>query len=71
MTVSRAGNSGSTLAKQQTALLTGRERLLDPRMQNILPDWLSGRPNYWWFSDAAIEEHAVSELVLMPPLDPQ
>ncbi len=42
------------------------ERLFNEQMTNGLDDWLSGTPDYWWFSDAAIAEHAVSELVLNP-----
>ncbi len=42
------------------------ERLFDSHMTNDVENWLSGTPNYWWFSDAAISEHAVSELLLKP-----
>ncbi|MEH6605459.1 MAG: penicillin acylase family protein [Pseudomonadales bacterium] len=42
------------------------ERLFDPHMTNMLPNWVSGKPDYWWFSDEAIEAHAVSEMVLTP-----
>lgn len=42
------------------------ERLFDPQMTNGLDDWLSGTPDAWWFSDKAIAEHTVSELVLNP-----
>jgi hypothetical protein len=27
---------------------------------------MSGEPEYWWFSDPAIETHSVSTLVLNP-----
>ena len=42
------------------------ERLFNPHMKNQLPAWLDGRPQYWWFSDAAIEQHIQSELRLTP-----
>ncbi|NND39066.1 MAG: penicillin acylase family protein [Pseudomonadales bacterium] len=40
------------------------ERLFNSQMTNSLPSWISGTPNYWWFSDAAIAEHQVSELLI-------
>lgn len=42
------------------------ERLFDPKMTNMLPNWLAGEANYWWFSDQAIEAHRVSEMILTP-----
>ena len=42
------------------------DRLFHDQFKDQLPDWITGTPNYWWFSDAAIEEHAVSELTLTP-----
>ena len=39
---------------------------LAAQFKDQLPDWLTGTPNYWWFSDTAIEDHAVSELTLTP-----
>jgi len=44
-------------------------RQFDPHLKDQMELWLTGEPNYWWFSDAAIEEHAVSELLLLP--DPE
>lgn len=41
-------------------------RQFDPHLKDQLPAWRSGVPNYWWFSDAAIEAHAQSELMLAP-----
>lgn len=42
------------------------ERVFDPNMTNMLPSWLQGKPDYWWFSDEAIEAHRVSEMILTP-----
>lgn len=42
------------------------DRLFHPQFKNHLGDWTEETPNYWWFSDEAIESHAVSELVLEP-----
>jgi penicillin amidase len=42
------------------------ERLFDPWNKNFLDSWLSGEKRYWWFSDKAIESHAVFELILAP-----
>lgn len=41
-------------------------RQFDPHLKDQSAAWLSGEPRYWWFSDAAIAEHAVSELTLTP-----
>jgi penicillin amidase len=41
-------------------------RQFDPHVKDQTAAWLSGEPRYWWFSDAAIEQHKVSELVLSP-----
>ena len=41
-------------------------RQFDPHLKDQMAVWLTGEPNYWWFSDAAIREHAVSELELAP-----
>jgi penicillin amidase len=41
-------------------------RQFDPHLKDQMAVWLTGEPNYWWFSDAAIREHAVSELELVP-----
>ena len=50
------------------AVLTGGAsgRQFDPHLKDQTAAWLSGEPRYWWFSDAAIAEHAVSELTLAP-----
>lgn len=42
------------------------DRLFHPQFKDQLGDWISGTPNYWWFSDEAIAEHAVTELRLEP-----
>lgn len=41
-------------------------RQFDRHLQDQLPAWHSGEPSYWWFSDAAIAKHAVSEQLLVP-----
>jgi penicillin amidase len=41
-------------------------RQFDPHLKDQTAAWLSGEPRYWWFSDAAIAEHKVSELTLRP-----
>jgi penicillin amidase len=41
-------------------------RQFDPHLKDQMAVWLTGEPNFWWFSDTAIQEHAVSELTLMP-----
>jgi penicillin amidase len=50
------------------AVLTGGAsgRQFDPHLKDQTPAWLNGEPRYWWFSDAAIAEHARSELTLTP-----
>lgn len=50
------------------AVLTGGAsgRQFDPHLKDQTGAWLSGEPRYWWFSDAAITEHKVSELTLTP-----
>jgi penicillin G amidase len=50
------------------AVLTGGAsgRQFDPHLKDQTAAWLSGEPRYWWFSDAAIAEHKVSELTLTP-----
>ncbi|WP_076001373.1 penicillin acylase family protein [Pseudohalioglobus lutimaris] len=40
------------------------DRLFHPQFKHLLGDWLTGTPNYWWYSDQAIESHAVSEMTL-------
>lgn len=42
------------------------ERLFDQHQQDSLPDWLEGKPGYWWFSDRAIRENTVNTLLLSP-----
>lgn len=42
------------------------ERLFSPHAKDQLADWIDGSPRYWWFSDRAIEEHAVSHFLLEP-----
>ena len=42
------------------------ERWFDPWNKNFLDSWLSGEKRYWWFSDAAIADHAEYELLLQP-----
>ncbi|MCZ6831867.1 MAG: penicillin acylase family protein [Gammaproteobacteria bacterium] len=42
------------------------DRLFHDQFKDQLPDWITGTPNYWWFSNQAINEHAVSELMLTP-----
>lgn len=41
-------------------------RVLNPHTTDQVGPYMSGAPLYWWFSDQAIAEHAVSELVLKP-----
>jgi len=41
-------------------------RQFDAHLKDQMDAWLSGEPRYWWFSDAAIAEHKVSELRLEP-----
>jgi penicillin amidase len=41
-------------------------RQFDPHLKDQTEAWLTGEPRYWWFSDAAIAEHAASELTLIP-----
>ncbi len=50
------------------AVLTGGAsgRQFDPHLRDQTPAWLNGELRYWWFSDAAIAEHAASELTLTP-----
>jgi penicillin amidase len=50
------------------AVLSGgaSARQFDPHLKDQLAIWRTGEPNYWWFSDAAIEAHAQSELMLVP-----
>ncbi len=51
-----------------TAVLVGGAsgRQFDAHLKDQTPAWLSGEQRYWWFSDAAIENHARSALVLQP-----
>ena len=41
-------------------------RQFDAHLKDQTPAWLSGEPRFWWFSDAAIEKHGQTELVLQP-----
>jgi penicillin amidase len=41
-------------------------RQFDPHLKDQTGAWLSGEPRYWWFSDAAINRHRASELILLP-----
>lgn len=42
-------------------------RTLHPHLADQVDDWARyGRTRYWWFSEAKIREHAVSELRLVP-----
>jgi penicillin amidase len=41
-------------------------RVFNPHNADQVAAYMSGAPVYWWFSDQAIAEHAVSELVLKP-----
>ena len=41
-------------------------RVLNPHTTDQVGPFMSGAPVYWWFSDQAIAEHAVSELALKP-----
>jgi penicillin amidase len=45
-------------------------RCNDPHGVDQLGAWLSGEPIYWWFSDDAIREHAVSKELLQPAPGP-
>ncbi|MBN8280477.1 MAG: penicillin acylase family protein [Gammaproteobacteria bacterium] len=50
------------------AVVTGGAsgRQFDPHVMDQTAAWLDGAPRYWWFSNAAIEQHKVSELTLEP-----
>ncbi|MEO7386354.1 MAG: penicillin acylase family protein [Gammaproteobacteria bacterium] len=50
------------------AVLTGGAsgRQFDPHLGDQTTAWLNGEPRYWWFSDAAIADHKVTELTLVP-----
>jgi penicillin amidase len=41
-------------------------RTFHPHFNDQVAPFMSGEKRYWWFSDRAIEEHAVSTLVLSP-----
>lgn len=41
-------------------------RIFHPHATDQIPDFLSGKIRYWWFSDKAIEAHSTSRLVLNP-----
>ena len=41
-------------------------RQFDPHLNDQLELWRSGELHYWWFSDAAISEHKVNTLMLVP-----
>jgi penicillin amidase len=41
-------------------------RQFDAHLKDQTPAWLSGEARYWWFSDAAIQQHSRSELLLQP-----
>lgn len=41
-------------------------RVLHPHHTDQVEDFFSGKVRYWWFSDAAIESHAKSEMTLTP-----
>jgi penicillin amidase len=55
-------------AEKVAAVLTGGAsgRQFDPHLKDQTPAWLNGQLRYWWFSDAAINEHRASELTLAP-----
>ncbi len=50
------------------AILAGGStaRTFHPHQKDQIPAYLSGEPKHWWFSDQAIDSHAVSKLVLVP-----
>lgn len=50
------------------AVLTGSNsgRMFHAHQQDRIEAYMSGEPLHWWFSEAAIEEHAVSRLTLRP-----
>ncbi|MFO7988612.1 MAG: penicillin acylase family protein [Desulfotignum sp.] len=41
-------------------------RLFHPHHKDRVAPFMSGEPEYWWFSDPAIETHSISTLVLNP-----
>lgn len=41
-------------------------RLFDPHNKDQVEPYMNGDKLYWWFSDSAIKEHQVSELMLVP-----
>jgi penicillin G amidase len=41
-------------------------RTFHPHQKDQVSDFMSGEKRYWWFSDAAIDSHAVATLVLVP-----
>jgi penicillin G amidase len=44
--------------------ITGRT--FHPHQKDQVKGFMSGEKRYWWFSDQAIDNHAVSMLVLSP-----
>lgn len=41
-------------------------RAASPHLNDQTESWLNGEIRYWWFSDRAIEEHAITEQTLSP-----
>jgi len=41
-------------------------RLFHPHTKDQIEPFISGKKVYWWFSDAAIQDHTQSTLVLKP-----
>ncbi|MBW2272703.1 MAG: penicillin acylase family protein [Deltaproteobacteria bacterium] len=55
-------------SEKVTAVLPGgvSGRYFDDHLTDQLPAWRSGEKRHWWFSDAAIREHAEHTLNLVP-----
>lgn len=41
-------------------------RTFHPHQQNQVDAFMTGQPLYWWFSEAALQEHATTQLELVP-----
>lgn len=41
-------------------------RTFHPHQKDQVNDFMSGKKMYWWFSDAAIKNHATSKIILRP-----
>jgi len=55
-------------AEKVTAMIPGGTsgRCGSPHLEDRLEPWLRGEMSHWWYSDEAIERHAVSRTVYLP-----